>query len=181
VLDIGCGDGELLSLLVRERQVHGTGIELSEECVIRAVEKGLSVHHGDVEEGLDDYGDKTFDLVLLSLTIQELADPRRVLREAFRVGKRVLITFPNFGYWKARWQFAVRGRAPITPNLPYRWYEGPNRHFLTAVDFEDFCREEEYRILDKSFITKGKRVRFLPNLRAEVGLYLLDDGTSASA
>jgi len=178
VLDIGCGDGELLSLLVREKAVRGTGIELSEECVLKAVQRGLSVHHGDIEEGLDDYGDDSFDLVLLSLTIQELGHPRRALKEAFRVGKKVLITFPNFANWRARWCLAVRGRAPLTPSLPYRWYEGPNRKFLTVTDWEELCREERWRTLDRAFLASGRKIRFLPNLRSEVALYLLEKNRS---
>lgn len=176
VLDIGCGDGELLSLLVKERHVRGTGIELSEEAVMTAVKRGLSVHHGDIEEGLDDYGDASFDLALLSLTIQELRDPRRALREVFRVGKRVIITFPNFGHWRPRWHLAVRGRAPVTPSLPYAWYEGPNRHFLTVADWEALCRAEGWRLIERGFLAAGRPVRLLANLRAEVALYLLQRG-----
>jgi len=174
VLDIGCGEGELLAMLAAERKVRGTGIELSEEAVVKAVQRGLSVHQGDVEEGLDDYGDSNFDLALLSLTIQELKDPRRVMREAFRVGKRVIIVFPNFGHWKARWQLAIRGRAPQTRSLPFTWHDSPNRHFLTIVDWETLCREEPWRVLERDFLRTGRRVKILPNLRAEVAMYLLE-------
>jgi methionine biosynthesis protein MetW len=181
VLDIGCGDGELLALLARERGVRGTGIELSEDCVIKAVGRGLSVHHGDVEEGLGDYADDSFDLVLLNFTIQELGDPRRALREVFRVGARVLVTFPNFGHWRARWQLAVRGRAPVTANLPHAWYEGPNRHFMTVRDWEELCRAERWLPLDRGCIARGRLVAFLSSLRAEVALYLLARADAASS
>src|SRR5680860_30150 len=103
VLDLGCGDGELLAELAEKRGVRSTGIELSEESVVKAVKRGLSVHHGNIEEGMDHYSDGTFDVVILSLAIQELHAPLDVLNEAFRIGKQVLIVFPNFGYWRARW------------------------------------------------------------------------------
>jgi methionine biosynthesis protein MetW len=141
---------------------------------MKAVQRGLSVHHGDVEEGLGDYAEDSFDLALLSLTIQELADPRRALREVFRVGKRVTITFPNFGHWRSRLQLALGGRSPVTRSLPYAWYEGPNRHFLTVADWEALCRGEGWRTIERGFLTKGKAVGLLPNLRAEVALYLMD-------
>ena len=174
VLDIGCGEGELLALLVKERQVRGAGIELSESCVFKCVQRGLTVHHGDVDEGLDDYGDASFDLVLMSLTIQELGDPRRALREAFRVGKRVLLTFPNFAHWRARWQLGVLGRAPLTRSLPFTWFDSPNRHFLTVADWERFCPSEGWRPVDRAFLSAGKPIRLLPNFRAEVALYILE-------
>lgn len=174
VLDIGCGDGELLARLASERRARGTGIELSEECVMKAVQRGLSVHHGNVEEGLDDYGDATFDLVLLSLTIQELGDPRQVLREAFRVGKRVIIVFPNFGHWRSRWHLAVLGRTPLTRSLPYMWFDSPNRHYLTIADWESFCRDEGLTWVDRGYLSSGHLTKFLPNLFAEVAMYLLE-------
>ena len=174
VLDIGCGDGELLARLVRERDVHGTGIEISESCVMRAVQRGLSVHHGNVEEGLDHYSDQSFDLVIMALTLQELSDPKTIIHEALRVGKTGAFVFPNFGYFSARWQLAVRGRAPCTAGLPYSWHDSPNRHFFTVSDWDQLCRAENWHTLDRSFITAGKAIRFLPNLRAEVALYLLE-------
>ena len=173
VLDIGCGDGELLDRLVQERAVHGTGIEISEQCVMRAVQRGLSVHHGNVEEGLDHYSDQSFDLVIMALTIQEIRDPRRIIQEVLRVGKKSVFVFPNFGYWSARWQLACLGRAPRTAGLPYSWHESPNRHFFTIADWEQFCRDENWRCLDRGFLTKGRTLTLLPNLRAEVALYLL--------
>ena len=173
VLDIGCGTGDLLARLVRERGVRGTGIEIAEDCVVQAVQKGLSVHHGNVDEGLDHYADQSFDLVVMSLTIQELSEPARVLREAFRVGKQVIVVFPNFAHWQTRWQLAFRGRAPRTPSLPYTWYDSPNRHVLTIDDWEEFCQSNNWNIAASAFLTHGKRIRFWPNLRAEVAMYLL--------
>lgn len=174
VLDIGCGEGDLLARLVERRKVRAVGIELSEACVMKAVQRGLSVHHGDVEEGLNDYGDRSFDLVLFSLTIQELGDPLRALQEAFRVGKKAIIVFPNFGHWRARWQLAVLGQAPRTANLPYTWYESPNRHFVTIADWDNLCARQGWRTLDRGFVSQGRIVRVLPNLFAEVAMYLLE-------
>jgi len=174
VLDIGCGDGELLALLVAERRVRGTGIELAEDLVVKAIQRGLSVHHGNVEEGLDHYADGSFDLVVLSLTLQELSKPERVLKEAFRTGRRVIVVFPNFAHWLARWQLAIRGRAPQTPSLPYTWYDSPNRHVLTVADWEAFCRQKGWRCIDRAFLTQGKWITFWPNLRAAVAMYLLE-------
>lgn len=178
VLDIGCGDGELLGRLVDERDVRGTGIELSEACVRQAIQRGLSVHHGNVEEGLDHFGNAKFDLVIMSLTIQELENPRRVIYESFRVGKQLIIVFPNFGHWRSRWHLGVLGRAPRTSSLPHTWYESPNRHFLTVADWEEFCELEKIRALDHAFFTRGKRVNVMPNLLAEVALYLLEPASS---
>ncbi len=176
VLDVGCGDGALLERLVKEKHCRGTGIELDEANVRLAIQRGLSVHHGDAEEGLEHYADDGFDVVICSLTIQELGHPQRLLQEAFRVGRQLIVSFPNFGHWVARWQLAVRGRAPSTPALPYTWYETPNRHYLTVLDWEDFCRAEGWRIVEKDFVADGRRVIWLPNLRAEVGIYLLEEG-----
>lgn len=176
VLDIGCGEGDLLARLVQEKHVSATGLELSEAFVFQAIQRGLSVHHGNVEEGLDHYGDNSFDLVILSLTIQELGHPLTVLRETFRVGKNVLIVFPNFGHWRARLQLAFRGRAPYTPSLPYTWYDSPNRHYLTTKDWEDLCNQEKWTIRDRGFIADGHRVTMFPNLVCEVAMYLLTSG-----
>jgi len=174
VLDIGCGDGELLASLVEHRGVHGTGIEISEECVMHAVQRGLSVHHGNVEEGLDHYDDGAFDLVIMSLTIQEMRNPLQVIKEAFRVGKQVVVVFPNFGYWSSRCQLMLYGRAPRTRSLPYSWYDSPNRHFFTTVDWTTLCRKENWRCVDSGFVSHGKIISFRPNLRAEVAMYLME-------
>ena len=176
VLDIGCGDGALLARLVEERQVRGTGIEISEECVMRAVQRGLSVHHGNVEEGLDHYQDGAFELVIMSLTIQEMSRPLRVINEAFRVGKAVIVVFPNFGYFQARCQLMLKGHAPFTESFPYPWYDSPNRHFFTTVDWLALCHKEGWRCLDCGFVARGHLISFWPNLRAEVAMYLMEKG-----
>jgi methionine biosynthesis protein MetW len=174
VLDIGCSEGDLLARLIAERKMRGVGIELSEEKAGKAMQRGLSVHHGDAEEGLGHYGDGSFDAVVISLTIQETRDPRRLLQEAFRVGRNVIVVFPNFGYWVARLQLMFLGRAPRTPSLPDTWYGSPNRHFFTVVDWEEFCRSEGWRPADRGFLKAGRRVSFWANLRAEVAMYVLE-------
>ena len=179
VLDIGCGDGSLLARLVREKNVAAAGIELSEKEVMLALQKGLSVHHGDAEEGLDHYPDQSFDVVVLSLTIQELGHPQRLLQETFRVGRQVVVAFPNFAHWSARWQLAVHGRAPHTPCLPYTWYESPNRHYLSILDWEEFCEEQGWQVVECAFIANGCFIKLLPNLRAEAAIYLLEKKANA--
>jgi methionine biosynthesis protein MetW len=174
VLDIGCGEGELLGRMVSEKKVQGTGIEISQDHAVRAIQRGLTVHHGNVEEGLDHYGDKGFDLVVLSLTLQETRRPRQVLLECFRVGRQVIVVFPNFGHWRSRWQLGWHGRAPRTTILPYPWYESPNYHYITIADWEDFCRDENWKILNRGFAAAGKAQEFLPRWRAEVAMYLLE-------
>ena len=175
VLDVGCGDGALLERLAREKNARGTGIELDEANARAAIQRGLSVHHGDAEEGLDHYADGDFDIIILSLTIQELGHPQQLLHEAFRVGHQLVVSFPNFSHWLARWQLGVLGRAPSTPALPYTWYETPNRHYLTVADWEDFCRDEGWRVVDRAFVANGREIRWLPNLRAEAAMYLLEE------
>ncbi|MFP4379653.1 MAG: methionine biosynthesis protein MetW [Candidatus Sumerlaeia bacterium] len=175
VLDIGCGDGELLAMLSEKRRVKATGIEISESLVVKAVQRGLSVHHGNVEEGLDHYSDKNFDVVVLSLALQEMKQPLRVLEESFRVGKHVVVVFPNFGYWRVRWQLAILGRAPRTPSFPHPWSASPNRHYYTIKDWEEFCREQGWKVEAKSFLNQGKAVCCMPNLMAEVAMYNMTD------
>jgi homoserine O-acetyltransferase/O-succinyltransferase len=174
VLDIGCGEGTLLGRMVEEREVHGTGIELDEELVVDAVKRGLSVHHGNAEEGMDHYPDDSFDLVVISLAIQEMKTPVRVIREALRLSSRVLISFPNFGNWRARWCLAVKGRAPQTESFPYQWFESPNRHFFTVKDWNDFCNVQSWTLGEKGFLSDGRWIDKLPNLRAEIAMYIIE-------
>lgn len=174
VLDIGCGDGTLLALLAERKRARGAGIELSQELVQQAIMRGLSVHHGNVEEGLVHYGDGSFDLVILSLTIQELGDPRQVIEEALRVGRRAVVVFPNFANWRSRWQLAVHGHAPDTPSLPHKWYESPNRHYLSVSDWEDFVRAEDWMVTDRGFVAGGRRIGLWPNLLSEVAMYVIE-------
>jgi methionine biosynthesis protein MetW len=139
VLDVGCGDGELLRLLTEARAVDGRGIELSREGVNECVAKGLAVIQGDADTDLADYPNDAFDYVILSQTLQATRHPRVVLEHMLRIGRHAVVSFPNFGHWKIRLQVALRGRMPRTRNLPYTWYDSPNIHFCTIKDFRDLC------------------------------------------
>jgi len=135
VLDVGCGDGELLRLLAETRDVDARGIELSQRGVNDCVAKGLFVVQGDADTDLVDYPDDAFDYVILSQTLQATRQPRRVLEQMLRIGRRAIVSFPNFGHWRIRWQLATKGRMPVTKNLSYSWYDTPNIHFCTIRDF----------------------------------------------
>lgn len=174
VLDLGTGDGEFLARLVRERQVTGEGVEKNPELVTRCIERGLVVHQGDVLDGLDQYEARSFDYVLLLGTLQELLEPSKVMREAFRVGRFVIVSYSNFAHLRARLQIFFTGRMPVTKNLPSPWYQTPNVHLCTLVDFEEFCRTLQARQLRTAYFNSRGRVRLWPNLRAEIGLGLLE-------
>ena len=139
VLDVGCGDGELLRLLGETRAVDGRGIELSREGVNECVAKGLAVVQGDADTDLADYPDDAFDYVILSQTLQATRQPRVVLEHMLRIGRHAIVSFPNFGHWRIRLQVALGGRMPRTDNLPYAWYETPNIHFCSIKDFRELC------------------------------------------
>lgn len=173
VLDLGCGEGELLEWLAENKGVDGRGVEISRERVQRAIMRGVSVYQGDIDQGLVDYPDKTFDYVILSQTLQQTHRPLKVLREMMRVGNRIIVGFPNFGHWRVRLAHLVSGRAPKTPLFPYEWYESPNIHLLTIEDFEDLCRVENWNVERRYFLSGNRPIRFLPNLLAEVAVYLL--------
>lgn len=177
VLDLGCGEGELLEWLAENKRVQGRGVEISGTKVQRAIARGVSVYQGDIDEGLADYPDQAFDYVILSQTLQETLYPRQVLQEMLRVGRRVIVAFPNFGHWGVRLSLLWRGRAPQTRLFPYRWYESPNIHFLTVVDFEELVLREGLRIERRYFVAGHKKIRFLANLRAEVAVYLVSQIT----
>jgi len=135
VLDVGCGDGELLGFLADTKGVDARGVEISQKGVNHCVAKGLSVIQGDADVDLIDYPDDGFDYVILSQTLQATRNPRKVLEQMLRIGKRAIVSFPNFGHWRVRWQLAVKGRMPITENLSYAWYETPNIHLCSIRDF----------------------------------------------
>jgi methionine biosynthesis protein MetW len=172
VLDLGCGDGELLSLLISEKQVHAQGVELNETSIHRCVAQGLSVFQQDIDTGLSEYADNSFDYVILNQTLQQVKRPDFALKEALRVGKKVIIGFPNFVQASARLQI-LRGRVPVTKALPYEWYDTPNLHFLSIADFKAYCKKRNLHIEDSAFIRKNNKVRLFPNLFAEIGLFLL--------
>ena len=173
VLDLGCGDGALLSFLVKEKKVKAQGIELNEEAIYKCVEKGLSVFHGDIESGLSGYPDRCFDYVILNQSMQEVKKVDHVIDEALRIGKKVIIGFPNFTYISARLRIFFGGKVPITASLPYHWHNTPNVHFLSISDFQDFCVEKSINIIDAFYLGKKKTLRFLPNLFALNAIFVI--------
>jgi methionine biosynthesis protein MetW len=173
VLDLGCGDGDLLTHLIYEKKVHAQGIEISAKAIHRCVARGLSVLQEDIDSGLADYENESFDYVVLNQTLQQVKKPDFVLHEALRVGKKVIIGFPNFLHISARFQMFFRGKVPVTSSLPYVWFDTPNLHFLSVADFREYCERRKIRILDSVFLRKNKRGRFFPNLFAETALFLL--------
>lgn len=166
VLDMGCGDGDLLEYLVTSKGVRGSGVEIREEAIYNCVEKGLSVSHGDIDSGLREYPDQMFDYVIFNQTIQQVDRPVDALMEALRIGRKVIIGFPNFCDLRSRLQIFFGGHVPITPSLPYSWYDTPNRHFLSIKDFISFCDERDFNIEKQFFLSGNGQVRFLPNLFA---------------
>jgi methionine biosynthesis protein MetW len=173
VLDLGCGDGELLALLVREKKVRAQGIEIDEQAIYQCVAGGLSVFHEDIDHGLSDYSDQSFDYVILNQSFQQVKNPDIVLAEALRVGREVIVSFPNFAHYLARLQILFKGKTPVTPSLPYAWHDTPNLHFLSISDFIEYCREKNI-IIKKSFFLKGNRtIKLYPNLLSEIGIFLI--------
>lgn len=174
VLDLGCGDGELLHLLSKEKQTNGQGIEINEKEIYKCVEKGLNVLHGDIDTELAEYKDKAFDYVILNESLQQVIHLEEVLFNALRVGKKVIVGFPNFTYYKSRLQLFFLGRTPVTAALPYKWYQTPNLHFLSLTDFVVFCREENIKIIDSFFLKNEKIIKIFPNLFALNGIFLIE-------
>jgi methionine biosynthesis protein MetW len=178
VLDVGCGDGELLGLLTRQKNVDGRGVELSQEGVNACVARGLSVVQGDADADLADYPDDAFDYVILSQTIQATRNPKEVLRAMKRIGRHVIVSFPNFGHWRVRLQLLVSGRMPETPSLGHSWYDTPNIHLCTLLDFTGLCDDLGLSIEDVVIVT-GETTRRLSrpgaiaNLLAGDAVFLL--------
>lgn len=175
VLDLGCGDGSLLELLSREKNITGQGLEIDSANVGSCLQKGVSVIHGDLDRGLVDYADKSFDCVILSRTLQALLRPDYVIDEVIRVGKRGVVTFPNFGHFRSRAHLLIKGRMPITEQLPEPWYFSPNIHLFTIKDFEDLCRRKNIAIENSVYLRGGRPFKkaLLYNLLAEEAVYAI--------
>jgi len=175
VLDLGCGDGELLELLSREKKVTGQGIEIDEGNITHCTARGVNVIHGNLDEGLRDYGNGTFDYVVLNQTLQVVHKPDYVLQEMVRVGKRGIVGFPNFAYLRIRLQLFFTGKMPRTPELPFQWYNTPNIHLVTIKDFERFCRGNQVEIIKRIFISGSSLVNpyLFPNLLSKSALYVI--------
>lgn len=173
ILDLGCGTGKLMSSLVKHKKVKAQGIEIDESQIFKCVELGLSVFQQDIDTGLIEFEDNSFDYVILAQTLQQVKRPDFVLKEALRVGRKVIISFPNFVYFPVRFQIFFRGKVPITPSLPHEWYNTPNLHFLGISDFIEYCVENKIKIEDAVFLRKNRKVKFFPNLFSENGIFLI--------
>jgi len=173
VLDLGCGEGELLEWLAENKGVEARGVEIAASKVQRAIAHGVSAYQGDIDEVLEDYPHHTFDYVILSQTLQETRNPLKVLREMLRVGRRAIVAFPNFGHWSVRLSLLFTGRAPKTPLFPNEWYDSPNVHVLTVHDFDQLVRKEGFTVERCYFIAGRRRITLLPNLLAEEAVYLV--------
>ncbi len=178
VLDLGCGDGSLLIMLQQKKKVKGYGVEISEEGVSLCVEKGLYCYQADIDDGLSDYKDGSFDYVILNQTIQNTKRPDYVITEVLRIGKKVIISFPNFAYISTRSYLMFRGTMPVNELLPYEWYESPNIHLLTISDMKKMAGDFSFKILsEKNFSSAGgksKVIKYFPNLLAQYGFFVIE-------
>jgi methionine biosynthesis protein MetW len=181
VLDLGCGDGDLLAELIGARGCRGQGVEVSPDAFYACVNRGIPVVQADIDEGLPDFDDGAFDVVVLSQTLQATRRPTLVLREMMRVGRVSVVSFPNFGHWRSRLHLGLRGRMPVSSALPYAWYETPNIHLCTIRDFEDLVASEQLRVTARVPLNLAggrapARVERRPNLLAAGAVYRLETG-----
>lgn len=175
VLDLGCGDGELLARLREHKEVSGYGLEIDPQNIAACLDKGVNVIEQDLDKGLGNLASASFDVVVMTQALQAVHYPDRILEEMLRVGRTCIITFPNFGHWRCRWYLASKGRMPVSEFLPYTWYNTPNIHFCTFKDFEALCRERQVQVLQRLAVDRKHRhgwaSRLWPNLLGEIGIY----------
>ena len=172
VLDLGCGDGSLLNYLKEKKDIKGFGIEKNKDNWLLSLKNNIDVIQMDLEAGLAGFETNSFDLVILSRTIQSMNHIEEIIHEMMRVGKEVIITFPNFGYWKNRFQI-MQGNMPVSDELPYKWFETPNIHLCTIQDFDNLCKENKIKVEQRLILTDKKSVNFYPNLFGALALYKL--------
>ena len=179
VLDLGCGEGELLSQLIRRLAVRGQGVELDPLAVLKTIDRGVPVLNIDLDQGLVDFADQSFDYVILESTLQTLKRPLAVLTEMLRVGRRSIVSFPNFGHWRVRFSLALRGRMPMTPSLPHGWHDTPNIHLFTLADFLDWCQASQVTVKRSFGLVEGRlkaNLSATDNLVVEDALIFLEQG-----
>ncbi len=170
VLDLGCGDGSLLRYLKETRDVRGYGVEISDLDIVSCIANGVNVIQNDLDAGLADFEDNSFDFVILSQTLQATRHTAQLVQEMLRVGREGIVSFPNFGHWRNRLSI-LRGTMPVSPELPYQWYDTPNVHLCTLRDFENFCRDHRVAVLERRVMTGERKVTLLPNLRGLMAVY----------
>ena len=176
ILDLGCGDGTLLKLLKDKKNIKGAGIEISQDEVIKCLSKGLSVIQGNIDEGLKQFQYNAYDYVVLNQTLQSTLNPEYVIEEMLRVGKKCIVSFPNFAYWRVRLNYVLKGQMPKSRILPFEWYNTPNIHLLTIKDFFEFAKKHNFKILDCIYTTKAniKNINnIFANLLAEEGIFII--------
>lgn len=161
VLDLGCGDGSLLKMLQDKKNVSGKGIEIDQNCVIKSIQQGVSTIQGDIDDGLMQFSDNEYDYVILNSTLQSTEKPHFVIKEMLRVGKKVVVSFPNFGYWKVRFYLLLKGKMPMSKRLPFKWYDTPNIHLLTINDFFEYAKQNDIKILKSMYFANEKQKRGL--------------------
>ena len=170
VLDLGCGDGSLLRYLGDTRKVRGYGVEINDANIVSCISNGVNVIQDDLDTGLSGFETNSFDFVILSQTLQAIRHTEALVHEILRVGREGIVSFPNFGYWKARLS-VLSGKMPVSDELPYQWYDTPNVHLCTLADFETFCRQHQVYILDRRVMTGGREIGALPNLLGSTVVY----------
>ncbi len=175
VLDLGCGDGSLLQYLKSERGVCGYGVEISDADIVACIQNGVNVIQNDLDSGLKDFESNSFDYVILSQTLQATRHTEPLIQEILRVGREGIVSFPNFGYWKARWN-VLFGNMPVSADLPYQWYDTPNVHLCTLHDFETFCADHHVHILERRVMTGDCEINVLPNLLGSMAVYRFQRG-----
>lgn len=175
VLDLGCGDGTLLHHLAAKKKVKGYGLEIDDAKIPACIKNGVNVIQTNLDQGLAEFQDHSFDYVILSLTLQAMRYPAHLIKDMLRVGTVGIVTFPNFGHWKTRWQLAIKGQMPISKTLPHRWHDTPNIHLCTTRDFDQLCYNENIDILEKRAVNHAHQsslgLKLLPNLLGEIALY----------
>ena len=176
VLDLGCGDGALLASLAVAKRVHGYGIDIADDNVLACVKLGVNVIQSDLESGLAGFADRSFDTVILSQTLQQIHRVETIINEMLRVGREVIVTFPNFAYWRHRVQLGVRGTMPVSRTLPYEWYNTPNVRMFTVREFDRFCHDRGIVIIDREVQSDERKVTFAPNLFGQLAFYRIRQG-----
>jgi methionine biosynthesis protein MetW len=171
VLDLGCGDGALLARLMKERSCRGYGVEIDNDAVLSAMKNGVNVIQSNIEGGLAFFANRSFDVAILSQTLQATRHTEALIKDVLDIARSAIVTIPNFGHWQVRWQLGFGGRMPVSKRMPYQWYDTPNVHFSTILDFDRFCEEKGITIEKKIVLAGGREVKQLPNLRGETAVF----------